>query len=151
MHKRSRVAKHAVPKVSDQKVAAAFARQSSKVRQRLFELRELIFATAAATPGVGPIHETLKWNEPAYVTLESKAGSTIRIDGHGAASSKYSMYFNCNTNLVGTFRTLFPKSFRYVGEREIEFDSAAKINKADLKLCIGMALTYHLDKRKAKS
>ena len=39
------------------------------IRARLLVLRELIFDTAEKTEGVGEIEETLKWNEPAYLTV----------------------------------------------------------------------------------
>lgn len=35
--------------------------------------------TAASTDGGGPIEETLKWGDPAYVTSATKSGSTIRV------------------------------------------------------------------------
>jgi hypothetical protein len=128
-------------------VAEVFSGYPVKLRQRLLSLRRLILDTAAATPGVGRIEETLKWNEPAYLTSESKSGSTIRIHRKSSSDAKYSMYFNCNTSLVDTFRTLFPKSFRYQGNREIEFDVAERVPVNDLKICVAMALTYHLNKK----
>ena len=59
-------------------VAQVFEDYPATVRQRLLALRELILQTAATTAGVGKLEETLKWGEPAYVTAESKGGSTIR-------------------------------------------------------------------------
>ena len=47
---------------------------------KLLQLRELIMKTAAATPEVGRLEETLKWGEPAYLTRQTGAGSTIRMD-----------------------------------------------------------------------
>ena len=73
-------------------------------------LRELIFATAAATPGVGALEETLKWGEPAYLTSATRSGSTIRLAWKPARPEQYAMFFNCQTTLVDTFRTLFPPS-----------------------------------------
>ena len=71
----------------------------------------MILTTAATTQGVGELQETLKWGEPAYVTAETGSGSTIRIDWKKSEPDQYAMYFNCNTNLVATFRTLFPHDF----------------------------------------
>src|SRR5882724_8436884 len=85
-------------------VAETFANFPAKLRERLLSLRRLIFATAAETPGVGPLEETLKWNEPAYLTGASKSGSTIRINRKPGSDTKYALYFNCNTSLVDTFR-----------------------------------------------
>ena len=82
-------------------------------------LRRLILETAAATEGVGPITETLKWGEPAYLTSVSKSGSTIRIGWKKSAPSRYAIYFHCQTNLVDSFRALFPDAFDFQGNRAI--------------------------------
>ena len=134
-------------------VAQAFKDCPAPARARLLALRELIFRTAAETPGVGEIEETLKWGEPAYVTAASKSGSTIRIGWKKPQARQYAIYFNCQTTLVDTFRTLFPGEFRFEGNRAIVFDVAdpqAEAVPADsLALCIAAALTYHRSKRSA--
>jgi hypothetical protein len=131
---------------TDPKVAAVFSSYPPNMRQRLMRLRTLIFKTAARTPGVGALNETLKWNEPAYLTTQSKSGSTIRIN-QLPNSKRYAMFFNCNTDLVESFRTLFPTAFRFQGNRAIEFDVAEKLPAAELMICIEMALTYHSKKK----
>jgi hypothetical protein len=131
---------------TDPKVAAVFSSYPPKMRQRLMRLRTLVFKTAARTPGVGALNETLKWNEPAYLTTQSKSGSTIRIN-QLPNSKRYAMFFNCNTDLVESFRTLFPTAFRFQGNRAIEFDVAEKLPTAELMICIEMALTYHSKKK----
>ena len=124
-------------------VAQAFAACPSAVRSRLMALRALIFETAAATPGVGPLEETLKWGEPAYVTAESRSGSTVRIGWKKAQPSQVAMYFHCRTNLVETFRTLFPGDFRFEGNRAIVFDASDAVPRDALAVCVAAALTYH--------
>lgn len=119
------------------------------MRSKLLALRELVFTTAAATTGVGVLEETLKWGEPAYVTPQSKSGSTLRIGWKKATPSQYAMYFHCQTNLVETFRTLFPDEFKYEANRAIVFSEADEVPVNALALCIAAALTYHL--RKATS
>jgi hypothetical protein len=121
-----------------------FERYPPPLRRRLLALRELILKTAARTPGVGALEETLKWHEPAYLTAQPKTGSTIRINAK-PDGARYAIYFNCNTGLVGTFRTLFPK-LTYEGNRAIVFDVDAAVPRKELRLCIGMALTYHRDR-----
>ena len=130
-------------------VAQAFGACPAPARARLLALRELIFRTAAETPGVGELEETLKWGEPAYLTAASKSGSTIRIGWKKPHATQYAIYFNCQTTLVDTFRTLFPGEFRFEGNRAIVFDVAeAEAVPADsLTLCIAAALTYHRSKR----
>jgi hypothetical protein len=64
----------------DNAVEAVFSAYPRPVQAKLLALRRLIFNTAKATPGVGRLHETLKWGQPSYLTCETKSGSTIRID-----------------------------------------------------------------------
>jgi hypothetical protein len=131
---------------TNQAVAAAFDAYPPEARSRLMSLRELVFKTAAATDGVGELEEALKWGEPAYLTSKTKSGSTIRIAWKKSAPTQYAMYFNCQTDLVETFRTLFPSDFRFEGNRAIAFDTDARVPTASLVFCIAAALTYHLRK-----
>ena len=110
---------------------------------RLLALRQLVLDTAAATPGVGEIEETLKWGEPAYLTSASKSGSTIRLGPVKSSPSQYALYFNCKTTLVDTFRTLFPQELRYDGNRAIVLDSTGAVPRDALAFCIQAALIYH--------
>ena len=127
-------------------VAQVFNAYPQPMRKRLQVLRELVFETAAATHGVGKLEETLKWGEPAYVTSESKSGSTIRIAWKPKSPSQYAIYFNCQTTLVETFKTLFPGEFTFEGNRAIVFDVADEVPKDTLAFCIAAALTYHRKK-----
>ena len=130
-------------------VAQIFENYPPAVRRRLLALREPIFETAAATPGVGTLEETLKWGEPAYLTSETKSGSTIRLGWKKSASAQYAMYFNCQTNLVDTFRTLFPGEFKFEGDRAIVFNISDASPRDPLACCVAAALTYHLVRPKA--
>lgn len=120
------------------------------MRRKLLSLRELIFEIAASTKGVGDIEETLKWGEPAYVTAESKSGTTIRIAWKENRPEQYGMYFNCQTTLVETFRTLFPAELKFEGNRAIIFDVVDKVPIDLLAFCISAALTYHRTKLHAR-
>ena len=124
-------------------VARVFASYAPPLRRKLLALRQLVLDTAAATPGVGEIEETLKWGEPAYLTSASKSGSTIRLGPVKSSPSQYALYFNCNTTLVNTFRTLFPQELRYDGNRAIVLDSADALPRDALAFCIQAALIYH--------
>lgn len=53
-------------------VAQAFEACPPLARKKLLALRELNFDTAAGTPGVGALEESLKWGEPADVTNHQK-------------------------------------------------------------------------------
>ena len=73
----------------------------------------------------------------------TRAGSTIRLGWKESSPNQYAMYFNCQTNLVETFRTLFPKEFKFAGNRAIIFDDEDRPPTDALAYCIGAALTYH--------
>ena len=38
---------------------------------------------------------------------------------------------------------VFARKFKFEGNRAIVFDEADRVPAAELKICIGMALTYH--------
>lgn len=133
--------------LSNPEVAAVFAEYPPAMRGRLMHLRQLIFDTAADIDGVGELEEALRWGEPAYITSESKSGSTIRIDRRKSSDTQYAMYFHCGTNLVERFRTAFPHEFRYEGNRAIVFDEDEDVPVEALRTCIEWALTYHSAKR----
>ncbi|MES2584779.1 MAG: DUF1801 domain-containing protein [Pseudomonadota bacterium] len=124
-------------------VAQVFETYPQAARKRLLALRELIFRTAAATDGVGELEETLKWGEPAYLTAQSKSGSTIRIAWNKKSPLQYGIYFNCQTTLVETFKTMFPGEFTFEGNRAIVFDVTNTVPTETLAFCIAAALTYH--------
>ena len=128
-------------------VAAAFTTYPTEIRKRIHKLRELIFDVAARTPGVGALEELLKWGEPAYITAVSKSGSTIRIAWKKAKPTQYAMYFNCQTTLVDSFKTMFPKAFKFDGNRALVFKTGNEVPVEALGICIAMALTYHAEKR----
>lgn len=132
----------------DADVAGVLASYPPALRQRIMALRQLIFATAAATDGVGPITETLKWGEPAYLTSASKSGSTIRLGWKKSTPNRYGIYFNCQTSLVETFRAQFPDTLTFEGNRAIVFEQSDALPVDDVTACIAAALTYHLKKKK---
>lgn len=124
-------------------VARVFAGYPSPMRKKLMALRALILQTAAATPGVGTLEETLKWGEPAYLTTETRSGSTVRIAWKKNKPTQYAMYFNCQTTLVDSFKFQFPHAFTYEGNRAIVFDESDNVAMDALGHCVAAALTYH--------
>ena len=133
--------------IPDPGVRTAFENYPEEIRDRLLALRRLILETAAQTQGVGDLEETLKWGQPSYLTSATKAGSTIRIDRTRSEAGHYAMYFHCQTNLISTFREVYPDTFTYEGNRSILFEPEGDIPEAELRHCISMALTYHLRKK----
>ena len=133
----------------DPAVDAVFDAYPKPIKAKLLALRRLIFDTAKTTEGVGALQETLKWGQPSYLTPETKSGSTIRIDQVKSTPGQYAVYFHCQTDLVETFRELYPKEFRYGGNRSILLNAKGEVPEAALRHCVALALTYHLTKRKA--
>jgi len=133
------------PPFTDPAVEAIFQAYPSAVRKRLLALRRLILDTAATTAGIGRIEETLKWGQPSYLTTRPKSGSTIRIDH--MPPGRYALFVHCQTNLVATYRELYPTELAYGGNRSILLDARRDPPEAILRHCIALALTYHSRKR----
>lgn len=81
------------------------------------------------------------YDDPISVPkVELLSEACLSLPDHGQ------MFFNCQTNLVETFRTLFPSGIQFVGNREIVVTAQQVLPRAELALCIEAALTYHLQK-----
>ena len=122
-------------------VAAAFDAFPSDVKTRLLDIRELIFDVADETPMVGMLTECLKWGQPSYLTAETKSGTTIRL-GVDKASGHPALFVHCQTSLVDQYRSLFPDSFEFSGNRALVIGNS-DMPTAELQHCIKLALTYH--------
>lgn len=137
--------KPSVPR--DRAVANVLDSYPRPIGVKLQALRKLILDTARTTDGVGALDETLKWGQASYLTSETGSGSTIRIDRVKSETNQVAVYFHCQTNLVETFRELYPE-LSYSGNRAILLDAGEPLPKAELGHCVALALTYHLHKRK---
>lgn len=133
---------HPVPAV----VVEALGRYPEPIKLRLLQIRDLIFAVAAETEGVGPLTETLKWGEPAYLTEASKSGTTIRLGVSRSAPGQCAVFVNCKTTLIDTFRTHFADNFAFEGRRALLIPATGDICREPLALCLRAALTYHRQK-----
>ncbi len=131
----------------DPDVAAVFAAYKDSVRPSLVALRSLVLDTARFTDGVGPLEETLKWGQPAYLTTQTRSGSTIRLGALDAtARHDYAMYFICHTNLVDGFEDTFGDAFVYERNRALLFSVDEELPADELRECVARALTYHRNK-----
>jgi len=130
----------------DPDVEKKFESYPECVRPKLYFLRHLIFDEAAKDKSIGSLEETLKWDEPSYLTTVSKSGSTVRIDWKPKFPSQYAIYVNCKTTLIDTFRSVFPE-LSYEGNRAIVFNVEQEIPENEVRICINMALKYHLNKK----
>jgi hypothetical protein len=132
--------------IIDKGVKGKFEAYPEHVRPKMDRLRELIYEVAEQTEGVGEIEETLKWSEPAYLTKRPKSGTTVRIDWKEKSPEQIGMYVNCNTSLVETYRTMFGGELQFEGDRAILLPVDTALPEKELRICIQMALRYHLDK-----
>lgn len=135
--------------IAKPEITAAYNARPQSHRGRLLELRELILKNADKIEAIKEIDECLKWGQPSFVVKPDKVGSTIRVDKHDENS--VAAYFICNTTLVEEFRQLYPYTFQFGGNRALIFDLDQELPKDELSHCIGVALTYHLNKRKTKA
>ena len=129
-------------------VAEVFEQYPARARKRLLEIRRLVLSAASGHTVVGQLTETLKWGEPAYLTEQSRTGSTLRLGWKASAPDEVVMYFNCQTSIVDTIRTRFPE-LRTGGNRSVHFDIDAPLPTNEVVQCIEMALLYHRRKRGA--
>jgi len=133
----------------DAAMAAVLGRYPHAMRHGLLMLRRLILETATATEGVGRLDETLKWGQPSYLTPDTGSGSTIRIDAVRGSTDRFAIYFHCQTDLVETFRRLYPRTFIFEGNRALHFRVGDPLPETELGHCIALALTYHSRRRAA--
>ncbi|MEO5793787.1 MAG: DUF1801 domain-containing protein [Rhodoferax sp.] len=89
----------------------------------------------------------MKWGQPAYLTPQTRSGSTVRLGWDARSPDQCAVYFHCQTRLVEQFKTLFPHDFRFQGQRAILLNASEAVPTDTLRFCIAMALTYHLTKK----
>jgi len=128
---------------TDPRMKEKFQSYPKAVQKKLKYLRQLILETAKEIDSIQSIEETLKWGEPSYLV---KKGSTIRMDWKSKSPDQYAIYFKCTSKLVPTFKEVYGDLFSYEKNRAIVFGLEEEVPKEALKVCIGMALQYHLVK-----
>ncbi|MGJ8723702.1 MAG: DUF1801 domain-containing protein [Roseibacillus sp.] len=109
----------------------------------MLAIRDLVFMTAQRMGFEQDLVESLKWGEPSYTCPQ---GSTLRIDWKEKAADYYRMFFHCQTNLVETFRKLYPQDFYYEGNRAIRVLATSEPDLGKLAHCVELSLNYHLVK-----
>ena len=124
----------------DPDVRAAFERFTASARRTLLEVRGLIFSIAAETPGAGRIEEALRWGQPAYLTPETRSGSTLRLGVPGPGL--VAIYTHCRTSLMADFRAAWPE-FAFDGNRAVHLPDDAVVPTVPITALIRAALTYH--------
>jgi hypothetical protein len=129
------------PFASD-KVAAAFEAVAPSAREGMMALRSLVLETADQLPQIGRVEEALRWGQPAYLTPDTKSGTTLRLGV--AKSGKFALFVHCQTSLIADFSLMFPGQDRIEGARAILFGSTMDIDPLRHGWLIRRALTYHV-------
>ncbi len=127
-------------------VEAVFNDYPDELRQKLLNLRQLIFQTAIKDDKIGALEETLKWGQPSYLTSQSKSGTTIRIDQIKSSPDQYGMFVHCQTSLIAMYREMYPDVLNLDGKRCVRFDANSDFPEDAVRHCIALALTYNLIK-----
>jgi hypothetical protein len=102
--------------ISDPAVEKKFDAYPPAIRKKMNHLRKMILMVAAGTEGLNELHETLKWNEPSFLT---RIGSTIRMDWKEKSPNHYALYFKCTSKLIPTFKAKFGNKLSFEGNRAI--------------------------------
>ncbi len=121
-------------------VADVTADYPSDAKAVFIRVRQLVLDVAKDTVGVDKTEETLKWGEPSYL---AEGGSTVRMKWSDKKPEHFSLYFNCNSILVETFRELYQDEFEYDGNRAMSFSIDKPVPEDALKHCLSMAMQYH--------
>jgi hypothetical protein len=136
--------------IDNSDVAAVFQEYPPKFKKNLLRLRKIIFDTAKEIEQIEELVETLKWGEPIYLPKKKNIVTTIRIHWLRTKPNQYGMYFNCNTSLIPRIKRRFGNTFAYEGKRAIVFNEGDDLPSSELRECVKMALTYHLDKKRRR-
>ena len=122
---------------------------SKRSEAKLQALTNLVRRTGGSLPPVvssGGLVETTKWGQVSFLPARARIGTTVRVDQHD--EQHVALYVHCQTNLVDTFRAMFPE-LSYSGNRAVLFEISKPLPENEIKVCVEAALLYHLNKRKA--
>jgi len=104
----------------------------------------LIFDAAASVESIGPLVETLKWGQPAYLPERPRTGSTIRVGPIKRTPHRYALFVHCQTTLIDDFRQIYRDQLTFEGNRALVLRHGDPLPRAALQHCVSVALTYHL-------
>ena len=122
-------------------VRAVFDAALSAAREGMLALRGLILAEARAMPDIGVLTEALRWGQPAYLTLATGAGSTLRVGIPKAGG--FALFAQCQTSLIADFKELAGAECRIEGNRAVLFHTVDDLRPDMLGLLIRRALRWH--------
>ncbi|WP_305970369.1 MULTISPECIES: DUF1801 domain-containing protein [unclassified Mameliella] len=110
-------------------------------RAHFMQLR-MVILDEAENLSVGPLTETLKWGEPAFLTAATGACTTLRLAWKPKVPEVLQLLVHCQTSLVTTWRDHFPE-LTAEGNRALHLPLAEPLPVSALRICIAGALSYH--------
>ena len=125
-------------------ISAAIDGYPEPARAQFMALRARLHEIAGAIAGTGGLTETLKWGEPSFAPVKGRVGTPVRLAWKAARPDAISLFVNCQTSLVETWRAQYPE-LEFVGNRELIIPLSGAI-PPDIAACMRDALTYHLRK-----
>jgi hypothetical protein len=137
--------------IASHKIMDVLAAYPGALRKRVLFLRGLIFDVASKLKGFPPLEEFLFLGEPIYRIAQSRHAIKVRISRKNRRNrlpTEYALQFRAKVDIISTFRTLFPSTFRYEGN-SIVFDEGDAIPVKELRVCLFMALTHHRRRKAA--
>ena len=127
-------------------VSAAINGFPPAVRDCHLRIRDMILSLAEDL-GAGPLEETLKWGQPAYLNTTRKTGTTLRLGVTSETPARAGVYVHCQTTLVRDFRLRQDQDLAFDGNRGLLLDPEQPLPEGPLRAFISQALTYHRDKK----
>jgi hypothetical protein len=122
-------------------VAAVLAAAAPGRREGLERLRALILTSAAEMPEIGRVVEALRWGQPAFLTPDTGAASSLRI---GEVPGGFALFVHCKTPLIADFLAGPGANLQTQGARAVVFRDADEVSEEPLTYLIKRALRYHL-------
>lgn len=123
----------------DPRVEALLDAADPDIAAGITRLRRMIYEVAASDPKIGPVQETVKWGQPAYL---ARKGTTLRLGQPKGGG--FGLYVHCQSRVIPEFRDLFPDHDRFDGTRGVVFRAADEICSERHGWLIHRALGYHL-------
>ncbi|QJF49806.1 DUF1801 domain-containing protein [Roseobacter ponti] len=123
-------------------IAPVFDGYPAPVRACHMQVRDMIL-TLACDLDAGPIDETLKWGQPAYLNTKRKTGTTLRLGWPRKTPERAGVYVHCQTSLVSDFRARQGTGFDFDGTRGILLETDRPLPEGPLAAFLSQALTYH--------
>ena len=117
---------------------------TKRLSRKLDALVNQVRRTASKMEVPGGVDETTRWGQISFVPKKPRIGTTVRVDQHD--DEHVAVYVHCQTNLIETFRTVFPH-LNYSGNRAILFRIDEALPKDEIRACVEAALLYHANKR----